>query len=102
MSDRFKKFLKEKMASFYYARVNYKNVIGSNLETRSAFDGSVPYCVSCSTVLSQAASEADVTSSAYFSIIGQANSGGVDVDSVSLQHYEDELPMASHDSKEFV
>ena len=65
--------------SFYYARVNYKNVIGSNLETRSAFDGSVPYCVSCSTVLSQAASEADVTSSAYFSIIGQATSSPVEI-----------------------
>lgn len=58
-----------------YDNVLYKNVVGSSLASRSAFDGSVPYCVSCSAYESIGATDVNTTASTYFSVIGQANTG---------------------------
>lgn len=59
----------------YYDNVTYKSVVGSSLASRSAFDGSVPYCVSCSASERKGASDSAVTASTYFSVIGQPNTG---------------------------
>lgn len=65
--------------SFSYNRVYYKSVLGSSVGARGSFDGSVPYCVSCSSVFSKSAGDEGSVSD-YFSVIGQANTG-VDVSS---------------------
>lgn len=49
----------------------YKRVFGSNLESRTAFDGTVPYCVSCSAAFVGESTDEDCVN--YFSVVGQAN-----------------------------
>lgn len=63
------------MSAFASDGVYYKSVIGSSLADRSAFDGSVPYCVSCSGYFG-AGSTISVAKT-FFSVVGQANVDGV-------------------------
>ena len=56
---------------FSNSAIFYKRVFGSNLQSRTAFDGTVPYCVSCSGVLVAEPSATDCVN--YFSVVGQAN-----------------------------
>ena len=55
--------------------VMYKNVVGSSLVNRTAFDGSVPYCVSCSAIEEKNSTSVGDVVSTFFSVIGQANTG---------------------------
>ena len=60
---------------FDTSSISYKSVVGSTMAQRTAFDGSVPYCVSCSARLGKVHGDSDVKNAGYFSVIGQPNAG---------------------------
>lgn len=50
--------------------VDYRNVIGSSLKDRSAFDGSVPYSISCASDVRYVNGDAETVVTTNFSLVG--------------------------------
>ena len=75
MSERFQ--FGKKMANVY-GSVKYRNVIGSSLKDRIAFDGSVPYSISCAAELNlDNSSGASVNAEGVFCLIGALGDSSV-------------------------